>query len=65
MNLKKIMIKEMQKSGGKATVVDVPENRRPTPESLQRLVSEISSQISANEAMRSKSLQTTSKMSCN
>lgn len=64
MNLKAIMKKEMLKSGGTATVVDVPADRKPTAESLRQLREEIASQISANEAMRSRSLQNASKMSC-
>jgi len=64
LNLKDIMAKEMQKDGSSARVIDVPNDRRPTADSLRRLQEEISSQVSANEAMRSRSLQNASKMSC-
>ena len=46
-----------------AKVLKVPANRRPTAASLRKLEREISSQISANDAMRSRSMQRASKMS--
>lgn len=63
MDLFNVLTKEMEKSGGKARVVNVPENRRPTAESLRKLEREIASQINANEVMRSRSMQRASEMS--
>ena len=63
MNLKNILAKEMAKSGGEAEFVEVPIDRRPTVESLKKLEREISSQISANDAMRSRSMQRASRLS--
>lgn len=53
----------MSKSNGEAEFLKVPANRRPTAASLRKLEREISSQISANDAMRSRSMQRASKMS--
>lgn len=63
MNLRDILAKEMEKSGGSAELVKVPSNRRPTVASLRKLDREISSQISANDAMRSRSMQKASRLS--
>lgn len=63
MSISRILKKEMEKSGGKAKVVKVPADRRPTAESLRELEREISAQISANEAMRSRSMHNASRMS--
>lgn len=63
MDLKSILAKEIAKSGGQAKLVKVPESRRPTSESLKKLDREIAAQISANEAMRSRSMQRASRMS--
>jgi len=57
MSISSILSKEMNKSGGSAKLVKVPANRRPTAESLKNLEQEISAQISANEVMRSRSMQ--------
>lgn len=57
MSISKVLAKEMNKSGGKARVVKVPANRRPTAESLRKLEREIAAQINSNEVMRSRSLQ--------
>lgn len=56
MSISRILAKEMKKSGGRARLVKVPSNRRPTAESSLKLEREISAQINANEVMRSKSL---------
>ena len=56
MSLSRILAKEMAGSEGTARVVKVPVSRRPTAESLRNLEREISSQINANEAMRSRSM---------
>ncbi len=63
MSISRILTKEMEKSGGKAKLVKVPASKRPTAESLRKLEREISAQISANEAMRSRSMQNASRMS--
>ncbi len=63
MSISRILNKEMQKSGGCARLVKVPANRRPTSETLKKLEREVSAQVSANEAMRSRSMQNASKMS--
>lgn len=64
MDLRNILKKELEKSGGKAKLVKVPANRRPTAESLRKLDCEISSQIKANEAMRERSVERASKCAC-
>ena len=64
MDLRNILKKELEKSGGKARLVKVPANRRPTAESLRKLDREISSQIEANEAMRERSVERVSKYVC-
>lgn len=56
MNLNKIIEQEMAKSGGTARVVEVPKNRRPTPESLRQLGREMGAQIRANDDMRYRSM---------
>lgn len=63
MDLNKIMENEMARSGGSARVVKVPDCRRPTATSLKKLGREISSQINANETMRTRSLLNASKAS--
>lgn len=63
LSISRILHKEMEKSNGQAKLVKVPASRRPTAESLRKLEREISAQISANEAMRSRSMQNASKMS--
>ena len=61
MDLNVIIARNMELCGGSARVVDVPDNRRPTPESLRELEKEIAAQISANDAMRSRSMSKASK----
>lgn len=63
-NIRRVLSKEMAKSGGSAMLVRVPNDRRPTTESLTNLEREISAQINANEAMRNRSVQNAEKMSC-
>ena len=63
MSISRILSKEMNKSGGCARLVKVPASRRPTAKTLKKLESEISAQVSANETMRSRSMQNASKMS--
>ena len=57
MSIRDIIALEMEKSGGEARLVTVPRELRPTAESLQKMEREISAQISANEVMRSRSMQ--------
>ena len=63
MSISRILSKEMNKSGGWARLVKVPASRRPTAKTLKKLEREISAQVSANETMRSRSMQNASKMS--
>ncbi len=63
MSISRILSKEMSKSGGCARLVKVPANRRPTSKSLKKLEREISAQVRANEAIRSRSMENASKMS--
>lgn len=63
MSISRILGKEMSRSGGSARLVKVPADRRPTAETLKKLEREISAQVSANEAMRSRSVQNASRLS--
>lgn len=63
MNISDIIKNEMNKSDGRVKVVKVPADRKPTAESLRKLEREISAQISANEAMRNRSMQNASRLS--
>lgn len=47
--LTRILIKEMAKSGGKAKLVKVPEERRPTAQSLKKLDKEIEAQMNQHK----------------
>lgn len=51
----RILEKLAERSDGKIRVVEVPKERRPTAESLDKLEREISAQIDANRAMRDRS----------
>lgn len=62
-SIRRILEKEMFKSGGKAKLVKVPVSRRPTAETLIKLEREIAAQVNANEAMRSRSMINASKSS--
>ena len=53
----------LARSNGSARLVKIPDSKRPTAESLANLNREISAQISANDAMRSRSMQNASKAS--
>ena len=61
MSIRNILKNEMNKSGGSARLVKVPDNRRPTAETLKNLEQEISAQIISNEVMRSKSMHNASR----
>ena len=54
-SVRKIIAKEMDKSAGKAKMVKVPPERKPTTESAERLEREIESQLIDNEIMRRRS----------
>ena len=56
MKLSRVLAREMEKSGGVVRVVKVPNERRPTAESLRTLERQISAQLDANEAMRNRSM---------
>lgn len=47
--LTRILINEMAKSGGKAKLVKVPEERRPTAQSLKKLDKEIEAQMNQHK----------------
>ena len=63
MNISEVLSKELGKSDGAARLVKVPENRRPTASTMKDFETEVSAQVSANEAMRSRSMQNASKVS--
>lgn len=52
MSIKDIIKHEMDKSHGSARMIKVPENRRPTRESMEKMAREVSAQFEWNEAMR-------------
>ena len=55
MSIRHIIAKEMNKSNGLARMVKVPQDKRPTAKSLERLQREINAQIDENEKMRRRS----------
>lgn len=57
MDYKKILNKEFERSGSQTRIRRVPVEKRPTVQSLKSLDREINSQISANDAMRSRSMK--------
>lgn len=63
MNMSKVLKGALERNGGGAELVRVPNDRRPTAEGLRKLEREISAQITANEVMRSKSMQRASRLS--
>lgn len=56
MSIRDVLAREMGKGNGTVRLVKVPRSKRPTAESLRELEDEISSHISANEAMRCRSM---------
>ena len=53
MSIARKLLKEIaDESDGKIRIVKVPENQRPTAESLKRLDNEINAQVEKNRAMR-------------
>ena len=57
MGVEMMLIKEIERSGDSARIIDVPKEKRITAASLQRLENEIGAQVRANEAMRNRSMQ--------
>lgn len=51
-DVRRVIRKEMAKSNGTARMVKVPQDRRPTLESLKKLEQEITAQVKDNERMR-------------
>ena len=51
----KIMRKIAERSNGKMRIVEVPNEMRPTAESMEKLNREIDSQLKRNEEMRNRS----------
>lgn len=56
MRYRDLLNKEFKRSGSSAKISPLPKAKRPTAESLKTLDREISSQISANDAMRNRSM---------
>lgn len=61
MNTLLVLTKAMNRSNGAARVVNVPDERIPDYQQLKKLETEISAQITANEAMRNRSILNASK----
>lgn len=57
MNFIKTISKIANRSNGEAVLKKVPASKKPTADSLKGLEIEVSAQVSANEAMRSRSMQ--------
>lgn len=56
MKYSEILNREFERSGSNVKIRDVPKEKKPTAESLKLLEREIASQISANDAMRCRSM---------
>lgn len=56
MSYKEVLEYEFEKNGSQSRIVDFPIEMQPTAESLKILDREIAAQISANEAMRNRSM---------
>lgn len=63
MNFTSILKNEMKRSGGSVRVVKVAAERRPSADALKKLDRQITSQLSANEAMRTRSAERASRLS--
>lgn len=55
MNWNEVMVRELERAGTGARMTKVPDSRRASATSLLKLEREIASQISENEAMRTRS----------
>lgn len=62
MKINRMIKNEMNKSGGRVRIVQVPMEKRPTGESVKRIDREIAAQVSANEAMSNRSMLYASRM---
>ena len=51
MNISNVISKQMTKSGGKVKIVKVPDNKRPTAETLKKLDNEVAAQVKANKVV--------------
>ena len=60
-SIEKVLQKIADESDGEMRIVKVPENRRPTAESLKRLDNEIKDQVEKNRAMEYRSFINASK----
>ena len=54
-NTAEIIKKELEKSNGRARMVKVPPEKRPTLESMEKMQREVNAQIDANHIMRENS----------
>lgn len=61
MKIGRMIENEMNKSGGRVRIVDIPVSKRPTAASLKKLDREIAAQVNANEAMCNRSMLYASK----
>ena len=63
MRLSVLLAAEVERSGGDMVIERVPHSKQPTAKTLKRIEREIAAQISANEAMSSRSMQYASRQS--
>lgn len=57
MSVRNVLARELARSGGSARLVKIPEDKRPTAESLENLRREIGAQLRQNDAMRQRSME--------
>lgn len=62
MKINRMIEREMSKSAGRVKIIEVPDSKKPTADSLKKLDREIAAQVSANEAMSNRSMLFASKM---
>lgn len=62
MNLSEIIERELERAGRGATVTNVPESRKASADSLEKLEMRIASEISENVAMSTRSMTIASGM---
>ena len=60
-SIEKVLQKITDRSNGKMRIIQVPDYRKPTTESLRRLEAEIYAQVEANRAMEHRSFINASK----
>lgn len=63
MKLSTILAKEAERSRGGMVIETVPQSKQPAASTLRRIEREIAAQISANEAMSSRSMNYASRLS--